>query len=125
MQECLVLSRYSIDRVFRPRKLDRAHPRELLECAFDIITPVTNSLLPDAEAIYAISEIIQEFPSLQVSHLNCFVWFFFLDASFVHHCPVFSHGTPCFFRFNFPCRVPNIPEYLQVRQFSPDLIFMS
>ncbi|TNM95554.1 hypothetical protein fugu_016637 [Takifugu bimaculatus] len=36
------LKRYSIDRVFRPRKLDRAHPRELLECAFDIITPERN-----------------------------------------------------------------------------------
>lgn len=60
-------SRYSIERVFRPRKLDRAHPRELLGCAFDIITPVTNSLLPDAETIYTISEIVQEFPVLQVS----------------------------------------------------------
>lgn len=64
-------SRYSIERVFRPRKLDRAHPRELLECAFDIITPVTNSLLPDAETIYTISEIVQEFPGLQVSPSAC------------------------------------------------------
>lgn len=63
--------RYSIERVFRHKKLDRAHPRELLECAFDIITPVTNSLLPDAETIYTISEIVQEFPGLQVTHLYC------------------------------------------------------
>lgn len=62
------LLRYSIERVFRPKKLDRAHPRELLECAFDIITPVSNSLLPEAEIIYTISEIIQEFPVLQVTH---------------------------------------------------------
>uniref|UniRef100_H3DJ97 eIF-2-alpha kinase GCN2 n=1 Tax=Tetraodon nigroviridis TaxID=99883 RepID=H3DJ97_TETNG len=67
------LKRYSIDRVFRPRKLDRAHPRELLECAFDIITPVTNSLLPDAEAIYAVSEIIQEFPSLQERNYHIYL----------------------------------------------------
>lgn len=67
----LLCSRYSIERVFRPRKLDRAHPRELLECAFDIITPVTNSLLPDAETIYTISEIVQEFPGLQVSLSAC------------------------------------------------------
>uniref|UniRef100_A0A667YNR5 Eukaryotic translation initiation factor 2 alpha kinase 4 n=1 Tax=Myripristis murdjan TaxID=586833 RepID=A0A667YNR5_9TELE len=59
------LKRYSIERVFRPKKLDRSHPRELLECAFDIITPVSNSLLPDAETIYTISEIVQEFPALQ------------------------------------------------------------
>uniref|UniRef100_A0A3Q4AEI9 non-specific serine/threonine protein kinase n=1 Tax=Mola mola TaxID=94237 RepID=A0A3Q4AEI9_MOLML len=70
---CCFLSRYSIERVFRPRKLDRAHPRELLECAFDIITPVTNSLLPDAEAIYTISEIVQEFPGLQERNYNIYL----------------------------------------------------
>lgn len=96
MQASLGSSRYSIDRVFRPRKLDRAHPRELLECAFDIITPVTNSLLPDAEAIYAISEIIQEFPSLQVPHFNCLVFPLPLLSTIV---PARSHGTPLFFPF--------------------------
>ena len=54
--------------MFRPRKLDRAHPRELLEYSFDVIVPVTNSLLPDAETIFTISEIIQEFSVLQVPH---------------------------------------------------------
>ncbi|XP_041827550.1 eIF-2-alpha kinase GCN2 [Melanotaenia boesemani] len=67
------LKRYVIERVFRPRKLDRAHPRELLECAFDIITPVTNSLLPDAETIYTISEIVQEFPALQERNYNIYL----------------------------------------------------
>lgn len=60
------LSRYCIERVFRPRKLDRFHPKELLECAFDIVTSTTNSSLPTAEIIYTIYEIIQEFPALQV-----------------------------------------------------------
>ncbi|XP_072314052.1 eIF-2-alpha kinase GCN2 [Eucyclogobius newberryi] len=67
------LKRYSIERVFRPRKLDRAHPRELLECAFDIITTVTNSLLPDAETIYSVYEIIQEFPALQERNYNIYL----------------------------------------------------
>ncbi|KAF3844746.1 hypothetical protein F7725_007909 [Dissostichus mawsoni] len=67
------LKRYSIERVFRPRKRDRAHPRELLECAFDIITPVTSSLLPDAETIYTISEIVQEFPVLQERNYNIYL----------------------------------------------------
>lgn len=67
------LKRYSIERVFRPRKLDRAHPRELLECAFDIITTVTNSLLPDAETIYTIYEIIQEFPALQERNYHIYL----------------------------------------------------
>lgn len=70
------LLRYSIERVFRPKKLDRAHPRELLECAFDIITPVSNSLLPEAEIIYTISEIIQEFPVLQVTRTSCSCCFY-------------------------------------------------
>lgn len=61
------LSRYCIERVFRPRKLDRFHPKELLECAFDIVTSTTNSSLPTAEVIYTICEIIQEFPALQVA----------------------------------------------------------
>lgn len=60
------LCRYCIERVFRPRKLDRFHPKELLECAFDIVTSTTNSSLPTAEIIYTIYEIIQEFPALQV-----------------------------------------------------------
>ncbi len=57
-----------MERVYRPRKLDRAHPRELLECAFDIVIPISNSLLPDAEAIYTVSEVVQEFSALQVTH---------------------------------------------------------
>ena len=65
---CVCVCRYSIERVFRPRKLDRAHPRELQECAFDIIVPATSSLLPDAETIYTVCEVIQEFSALQVPH---------------------------------------------------------
>lgn len=63
--------------MFRPRKLDRVHPKELLECAFDIVVPVTSSLLPDAETIYTISEVIQEFSALQVPGISsCYVKFF-------------------------------------------------
>ncbi|KAL0169429.1 hypothetical protein M9458_034025, partial [Cirrhinus mrigala] len=54
-----------MERVYRPKKLNRVHPRELLECAFDIVIPISNSLLPDAEAIYTVSEVIQEFSALQ------------------------------------------------------------
>ncbi|MBN3305085.1 E2AK4 kinase, partial [Amia calva] len=67
------LKRYSIERVFRPRKLDRSHPRELLECAFDIVTSTSNNLLPDAETIYTISEIIQEFPVLQERNYSIYL----------------------------------------------------
>ncbi|XP_039598215.1 eIF-2-alpha kinase GCN2 [Polypterus senegalus] len=67
------IKRYCIERVFRPRKIDRSHPRELLECAFDIVTSTTNSLLPDAETIYTISEIIQEFPVLQERNYSIYL----------------------------------------------------
>lgn len=33
------LKRYSIDRVYRPRKVYGVHPRELYEAAFDIVSP--------------------------------------------------------------------------------------
>lgn len=124
-------SRYSIERVFRPRKLDRAHPRELLECAFDIVTPVTNSLLPDAETIYTISEIIQEFPVLQVTHMNCILndpvhcclvsihIQSIFSSGWMHHCSLFSYGCHhdnlscrCFFPFHFPAHIPNIPKHV-------------
>ncbi|KAF1374984.1 hypothetical protein PFLUV_G00234700 [Perca fluviatilis] len=82
------LKRYSIERVFRPRKLDRAHPRELLECAFDIITPVTNSLLPDAETIYTIYEIVQEFPVLQERNYNIYLNHTSLLKAILLHCGV-------------------------------------
>lgn len=75
-----MLIRYCIERVFRPRKLDRAHPKELLECVFDIVVPLTSSLLPDAETIYAISEVIQEFSALQVHkaiYTVCSEWSWF------------------------------------------------
>uniref|UniRef100_A0A5F8HFI8 eIF-2-alpha kinase GCN2 n=1 Tax=Monodelphis domestica TaxID=13616 RepID=A0A5F8HFI8_MONDO len=67
------LKRYCIERVFRPRKLDRCHPKELLECAFDIVTSTSNSFLPVAEIIYTIHEIIQEFPVLQERNYNIYL----------------------------------------------------
>lgn len=70
----LNLKRYCIERVFRPRKLDRFHPKELLECAFDIVTSTANSSLPTAETIYTIYEVIQEFPALQERNYSI-VWF--------------------------------------------------
>uniref|UniRef100_A0A8D2L6V2 eIF-2-alpha kinase GCN2 n=1 Tax=Varanus komodoensis TaxID=61221 RepID=A0A8D2L6V2_VARKO len=81
-------SRYCIERVFRPRKLDRCHPRELLECAFDIITPAGNSFLPIAETIYTISEIIQEFPVLQERNYSIFLNHTALLKAILLHCGI-------------------------------------
>ncbi|NXW06294.1 E2AK4 kinase, partial [Fregetta grallaria] len=82
------LKRYCIERVFRPRKLDRCHPKELLECAFDIITSTGNSFLPVAETIYAISEIIQEFPVLQERNYSIYLNHTALLKAILLHCGI-------------------------------------
>ncbi|XP_075388029.1 eIF-2-alpha kinase GCN2 [Tenrec ecaudatus] len=82
------LKRYCIERVFRPRKLDRCHPKELLECAFDIITSTTNSSLPTAEAIYTIYEIIQEFPVLQERNYSIHLNHTALLKAILLHCGI-------------------------------------
>uniref|UniRef100_A0A452UB46 eIF-2-alpha kinase GCN2 n=1 Tax=Ursus maritimus TaxID=29073 RepID=A0A452UB46_URSMA len=82
------LSRYCIERVFRPRKLDRFHPKELLECAFDIVTSTTNSSLPTAEVIYTICEIIQEFPALQERNYSIYLNHTMLLKAILLHCGI-------------------------------------
>ncbi|XP_075470288.1 eIF-2-alpha kinase GCN2 isoform X3 [Ascaphus truei] len=82
------LKRYCIERVFRPRKLNRCHPKELIECAFDIITSTMNSYLPIAETIYTIFEIIQEFPVLQQRNYSIYVNHTSLLKAILLHCGV-------------------------------------
>ncbi|XP_027975222.1 eIF-2-alpha kinase GCN2 isoform X2 [Eumetopias jubatus] len=84
----LNLKRYCIERVFRPRKLDRFHPKELLECAFDIVTSTTNSSLPTAEVIYTICEIIQEFPALQERNYSISLNHTMLLKAILLHCGI-------------------------------------
>ena len=33
------MKRYAIEKVFRARKIRGSHPKEIWECAFDIVTP--------------------------------------------------------------------------------------
>ncbi|XP_032882473.1 eIF-2-alpha kinase GCN2 isoform X2 [Amblyraja radiata] len=82
------LKRYCIERVFRPRKRDRCHPKELLECAFDIVTPITSNLLPDAEVIHTIAEIIQLFPVLQERNYSIYLNHISLLRSVLLHCGI-------------------------------------
>ncbi|XP_076353947.1 eukaryotic translation initiation factor 2 alpha kinase Gcn2 isoform X2 [Tachypleus tridentatus] len=64
-KEIRQLKRYDLGKVFRERKVYGCHPRELYECAFDIVTPSQGSLLPDAEVLFVVSEIIDAYPALQ------------------------------------------------------------
>ncbi|XP_040188349.1 eIF-2-alpha kinase GCN2 isoform X1 [Rana temporaria] len=82
------VKRYCIERVFRPRKLNRCHPKELTECAFDVITSSVNSYLPTAETIYTIYEIIQEFPVLQERNYSIHLNHTSLLKAILLHCGV-------------------------------------
>ncbi|CAH2328065.1 eIF-2-alpha kinase GCN2 isoform X1 [Pelobates cultripes] len=82
------LKRYCIERVFRPRKLNRCHPKELTECAFDAITSSLNSHLPIAETIYTIFEVIQEFPILQERNYSIYVNHTSILKAILLHCGV-------------------------------------
>ncbi|OWR52683.1 eukaryotic translation initiation factor 2-alpha kinase 4 like protein [Danaus plexippus plexippus] len=54
--------RYVIDRVYRDteRTIQGFHPREIIECAFDIVNPKTDTLWPDAELLVVASRAAQE-----------------------------------------------------------------
>ncbi|XP_064415795.1 eIF-2-alpha kinase GCN2 [Latimeria chalumnae] len=82
------LKRFCVERVFRPRRLDRSHPKELWECAFDIVTSSTASLLPDAETIYTITEIIQEFQVLQERNYSIYLNHTSLLKAVMLHCGI-------------------------------------
>ncbi|XP_041355156.1 eIF-2-alpha kinase GCN2-like [Gigantopelta aegis] len=59
------LKRYSMERVYRERKPAGLHPREQTECSFDIVTSKPESLIPDAEVLVVVQDVITEFSSLQ------------------------------------------------------------
>ncbi|XP_013386608.1 eIF-2-alpha kinase GCN2 isoform X2 [Lingula anatina] len=59
------MKRYNIERVFRSKKVFGSHPKELIECAFDIVTSTPGGLVADAEVIHVVFEVINEFPALQ------------------------------------------------------------
>ncbi|XP_057337358.1 eIF-2-alpha kinase GCN2-like [Microplitis mediator] len=56
--------RYAIERVFREKKVHGFHPKELYECAFDIISSTVN-LMAEAELIRIAWEIFNEFSEMR------------------------------------------------------------
>ena len=77
------MKRFDIGCVYRDTKILGAHPKELYECVFDIVTSSPEDLVPDAEVLFAVFEIINKFPSLgsrnyyiRMNHaglLNCYL----------------------------------------------------
>ncbi|KAJ8714211.1 hypothetical protein PYW08_007831 [Mythimna loreyi] len=65
------MRRYVVDRVFREKHVQGFHPREIVECAFDIVTPKNDSLWPDAELLLIASRAATESGlkvALQLNH---------------------------------------------------------
>jgi translation initiation factor 2-alpha kinase 4 len=63
------MRRYSIGRVYREKKMFNFHPKQILECAFDIVTPNRGNLLVDAEILAITQEIVNEFEVLKDRNL--------------------------------------------------------
>ena len=58
------MKRFDIGCVYRDKRILGSHPKELYECVFDIVTGTQENLVPDAEVLLSVAEIIREFPSL-------------------------------------------------------------
>ncbi|XP_063627840.1 eIF-2-alpha kinase GCN2 [Cydia splendana] len=64
------MRRYVIDRVFREKHVPGFHPREIIECAFDIFNPKSDTLWPDAELLVVASRAASESGLKVTIHLN-------------------------------------------------------
>ncbi|XP_050081134.1 eIF-2-alpha kinase GCN2 [Anopheles maculipalpis] len=59
------IRRYSIGRVYREKKVFNFHPKQLYECAFDIVTPSRGHLIIDAELLAIATDVMRELDLLQ------------------------------------------------------------
>ncbi|XP_052902720.1 eIF-2-alpha kinase GCN2 [Anopheles moucheti] len=59
------IRRYSIGRVYREKKVFNFHPKQLYECAFDIVTPSRGHLITDAELLAIATDVMRELDLLQ------------------------------------------------------------
>ncbi|XP_052872416.1 eIF-2-alpha kinase GCN2 [Anopheles cruzii] len=59
------IRRYSIGRVYREKKVFNFHPKQVHECAFDIVTPSRGHLITDAELLAIACDVLRELNLLQ------------------------------------------------------------
>ena len=64
------------------------HPKEHYEYQFDIVSPSPGNLIPDAEVMYVVSEIINEIPGLQDLQLGIHISHTSLLSSILSHCSI-------------------------------------
>ncbi|KAK7506996.1 hypothetical protein BaRGS_00001847, partial [Batillaria attramentaria] len=82
------IKRYSVERVYRQSKVFGLHPREMMECAFDIVTATYSCSIPDAELLVLVQEVINEFPGLQSRQFKVCVNHSLLVQAVLLHCGV-------------------------------------
>lgn len=87
-QDISYLKRYIISRTYRESKVLGSHPRELCECVFDIVSPNPGCLVPDAEVMSVVSEIIAEVPGLQDEQYCVWISHTSLLSSILTHCSI-------------------------------------
>lgn len=82
------IRRYSIGRVYREKKVFNFHPKQLYECAFDIISQNTGNFLLDAEIISVAYEISMELTILREKNLSFRLNHTSLLRAILIHCNV-------------------------------------
>ncbi|GFR96851.1 eukaryotic translation initiation factor 2-alpha kinase 4 [Elysia marginata] len=90
------MRRFSIEKVFKERKFIshyNMHPWEPTECAFDIVT-TSGSLIPDAEVLTIIQEIINKFPTLQTRNYYVRINHMSVLKAVLLHCGVPENVHP-------------------------------
>ncbi|KAG5896432.1 hypothetical protein JTB14_022511 [Gonioctena quinquepunctata] len=83
-----LLRRYSIERVFREKKVFGFQPRELYECAFDIVGPTQDTLMTDAEILYIVCEILEKLPGIKNMNFTIRVNHTQLLSAILLHCGI-------------------------------------
>ncbi|XP_025831674.1 eIF-2-alpha kinase GCN2 [Agrilus planipennis] len=86
--EITLLRRYSVDRVYREKKVFGFHPRELYECAFDIVNPLYDNLASDGEVLHLVCEILEELPGLRNKNFIIRINHTLLLKAILLHCGI-------------------------------------
>ncbi|XP_066249145.1 eIF-2-alpha kinase GCN2 isoform X1 [Euwallacea similis] len=80
--------RYSVERVYKEKKVFGFLPRQFYVGAFDIVTPNKGSLMADAEILYIVYEIINELPGVRNKHFLIRLNHTALFEAILLHCGV-------------------------------------
>ncbi|CAG2164691.1 unnamed protein product, partial [Oppiella nova] len=109
------LRRYSIEKVYRQKRVMGYHPKEFWECALDIVTPKgTNSdgthIMPDSEVLSVLSHVVNQFPVLSASKLILRVNHIQLIKAILDYCDIADEMHNKVIRHLGDCFSPKITQ---------------